>query len=92
MKLGGALVLLGIVLVGAVAVSYAREFVAVDSCLDAGGSFDYSRMECDYRANHPYIRYSVRHPWAEFVAASGGLIAVGGLALVLWLRKWNRAV
>lgn len=87
MKLGTALVLLGTFLIGAVAISYAREFRAVDSCLDSGGSFDYSRMECDHQSNHPFIRYSERHPSAEFIAASGGLVAVGGLALMIWQRK-----
>jgi hypothetical protein len=92
MKLGVALVLLGSLLIGIVAVSYVREFLAVDSCLDGGGSFDYSRMECDHQSNHPFIRYSVRHPSAEFIATFGGLIAVGGLALVVWCFKRRRAV
>jgi len=33
----------------------ADEFVAIDSCLDSGGSFDYVRSVCDHSRSHPYI-------------------------------------
>ena len=36
---------------------YAREFFAVDSCLDGSGSFAYSAMVCDHTRNHPYILF-----------------------------------
>ena len=29
--------------------------VAVDTCLDSGGSFNYKTCTCDYEVNHPYI-------------------------------------
>jgi hypothetical protein len=29
-------------------------FLAVDGCLDAGGSFDYTSHECDFENSHPY--------------------------------------
>jgi hypothetical protein len=91
MRLGVALALLGTFLIGIVAVSYAKEFLAVDSCLDSGGSFDYSRRECDHQSNHPFVRYSERHPAAELIAASGALVAIGGLTLMIWQRKRGRA-
>ena len=41
--------------------SYAVEFLAVDSALDAGASYDYTTDKADHSQNHPYIPYSQRH-------------------------------
>ena len=30
-------------------------FFAVDSCLDQGGSFNYSVAQCDFSQSHPYM-------------------------------------
>lgn len=30
---------------------------SIDSCLDAGGSFNYSKFECDMASNHPSKSY-----------------------------------
>ena len=33
--------------------TWVTEFLAVDACLDSGGSYDYERRVCDYRSSHP---------------------------------------
>src|SRR6267143_1169202 len=58
---------------------YGREFLAVDSCLDSSGSFDYAAMACDHMQNHPYIPYSHRHPAIPRIAVFAGTVAVFGL-------------
>ncbi len=30
-----------------------EEFLAIDACLDAGGSFDYQTRACDFEVSHP---------------------------------------
>ena len=32
---------------------FGRQFLAVDACLDSGGSYDYEAETCDYSVNHP---------------------------------------
>jgi hypothetical protein len=49
---------------------YSREWLNVDSCLDSGGSFDYSRMVCDYKENHAFVSYSQRHPNSLLIGGS----------------------
>jgi hypothetical protein len=44
-----------------IVVTYVFETIAVDRCLDSGGSFDYSRMVCDNSRNHPYVSFEERH-------------------------------
>jgi hypothetical protein len=41
---------------------YVSEAVAVDDCLDVGGSFNYETMTCDFERSHPYVPFSARHP------------------------------
>jgi hypothetical protein len=58
MKLRGlVLIVLGGALAVWSAVGYVREVVAVDSCLDAGGSFDYAQSRCDRAETHPFVAY-----------------------------------
>ncbi len=71
----------GALLFGTVVVDYVREFVEVDSCLDSGSSFDYSRGRCDQDAPHPYIPYSHRHPAARPTFATGLLTMYAGWLL-----------
>ena len=52
MKRRFALIVLGVALVVWPVLSYIRECVAVDACLDAGGSFDYAQSRCDHLENH----------------------------------------
>ena len=49
----GAVVALGLALVMLWPVI--RDFVAIDRCLDGGGSFDYVESVCDMSANHPHL-------------------------------------
>jgi hypothetical protein len=84
-----------IVLGGALAVwsafGYVREVGAVDSCLDAGGSFDYAQSRCDHAETHPAVAYSERHPHVSRVAAVGGVMfATGSMMFLLSSRRQNR--
>ena len=54
----------------------ASEFVAVDACLDAGGSFNYVVGACDFQQSHPYAPFVGHSPWLLLVA---GAVAIGGL-------------
>jgi hypothetical protein len=61
---------------------YVSEFVAVDRCLDSGGSYDYVRGECDDRENHPYIPFRERHElvaawWPWLLLASSAAVVAG---------------
>ena len=55
----GVSVMLG---AGALIGSPVSTSLAVDSCLDAGGSFNYASGECDFERSHPYPSesYSMR--------------------------------
>ena len=33
--------------------TWVAEFLAVDACLDSGGSYDYERSVCDHQSSHP---------------------------------------
>jgi len=58
---------------------YAREFLAVDSCLDSSGSFDYTTMACDHVQNHSYVPYRRRHPAAFPLAFVAAIVAVSAI-------------
>ena len=58
-------------------VRYSREWLNVDSCLDSGGSFEYARMACDYKENHPFVSYSQRHPNSLLIAGSALALGLG---------------
>ncbi len=32
---------------------WVADFLAIDACLDSGGSYDYERRVCDHRSSHP---------------------------------------
>lgn len=61
-----------------------RTFLAVDSCLDAGGSFDYSKAQCDPQNSHPYERPALSGP---LVLGIGALFALTGGVLVVFSRR-----
>ena len=65
------------------ALGYVREFVAVDSCLDARGSFDYAQSRCDRAETHPFVAYSERHPNSLRIAAVGGVVLATGIVMFL---------
>ena len=51
-----ALVILALLVAVAPAVwILSAEFLAVDQCLDSGGSYDYAAMACDHEESHPYV-------------------------------------
>ncbi len=59
----------------------ARHELAVDECLDKGGSFNYVGGVCDYSAGHPSL---------PLVATHGFVITLGGIACMatfLFLRS-----
>jgi hypothetical protein len=72
MKRGLVLIVLGGPLVVWPALGYVREFVAVDTCLDAGGSFDYTQSRCDHA--DAFVAYSDRHPTSSWIAAAGAVV------------------
>lgn len=85
MRIGMPLLFVGILVIAIVAVPYAREFFAVDRCLDGGGSFDYAAATCDHTENHPNVPFAMRHPSAIPIALAGGVFATVGL--LLWRRS-----
>ena len=50
----------------------ASEFMAVDACLDSGGSYDYVLSTCDLQRDHPHLQLFERQ----------GFRVVGSLALM----------
>lgn len=73
-----------VILVGAplfLMFSYLREALLVDSCLDSGGSFDYSRMICDRQVSHVFIPYSQRHFTSIIATSLGTVIAAAYLVI-----------
>ena len=51
-------------------------FLASDSCLDAGGSFDFSQVRCDFQQSHPYVTFDLWPFWAAFAGACTGVALV----------------
>jgi hypothetical protein len=61
-----------------------RTQLAVDSCLDSGGSFDYAAGACDHQKTYLGERYTA--PAYVAWAAAGVLAFAGGLLLVFSRR------
>lgn len=59
----------------------------VDSCLDAGGSFDYLNSYCDHETTQPFISMMGRHP---LLVNGGMLLSVVGL-IICMLKLYVRA-
>jgi uncharacterized membrane protein HdeD (DUF308 family) len=57
-----------------------RTHAELDSCLDAGGSYDYSNAQCDHQASHqrvtPSVPIWVRLGGAIALALAGGVLLV----------------
>jgi hypothetical protein len=51
-------------------------FLASDSCMASGGSFDFAQVRCDFQQNHAYATFAL---WPFWVAVTGGFL---GIALV----------
>lgn len=84
MRLARSAIVVGMLLLGAVVVPYTREFLAADSCLDGGGSFDYTAGACDHDANHAYVPFTARHRAATPVFLGGSALILIGL---FWRRR-----
>lgn len=54
---------------------YLSEQIAVDTCLDRGGSFNYTTMTCDFEDNHPYVPFASRH--SQQLRAAGWSFVIG---------------
>jgi hypothetical protein len=55
-----------------------EHWLAVDSCLDLGGSFDYVAGICDFSKSHPFAP----QPWLTWwgvVAATGASLVMAGV-------------
>ena len=81
------LVLAAVAVIGWLAWGYGREFLAVDSCLDNSGSFDYVTMTCDHTEDHPIIRYSQRHPMVPAIEILAVSLTVCGLVGLRFSRQ-----
>ena len=55
-------------------------FLAVDGCLDSGGSFNYAFHECDFESSHPYApeNNSARLRLAFALALAGVAVTILG--------------
>ena len=69
------------------AFTYAREFLAVDSALDAGASHDYRAGRADFTRSHPYIPFSKRHATLLTVAGGAFVGAMGWTVAVVIRRR-----
>jgi hypothetical protein len=69
------------------AVSYISESLSVDTCLDAGGSYDYATSRCDHALSRPYVPYLVRH--ASLVYGTGIVVILCAAAAIGLTRKMD---
>ena len=92
MKTGLILVLLGLVLAVPGVATYGREILAVDSCLDSGGSFDYVQGVCDHQQTHHVVPFRRRHVLPTYGATLGGVLVVAGISMLLRRSRPNTAV
>ncbi len=53
--------------------------LAIDRCLDGGGSFNYAQGVCDVSANHPYLSLAVTH---GFLLTLGGISCLAAAVLL----------
>jgi hypothetical protein len=60
---------------------YLTEANAVDSCLDGGGSYDYTLGTCDHKVNHPYVAFAERRP-KLLMATPFAMVAAGTLTAI----------
>lgn len=84
-KIGLTLMILGVAVLAPIAHDFVSEYLAADTCLDQGGSFNYSELECDSSMSHPYVPYMERHSFAALLLPFAGLLIMAGVA-TLWFR------
>jgi hypothetical protein len=74
------------------AVSFLREFIAADSALDSGASFNYAKGAADHGQNHPYIPFSERHRSLLLVSGVSFAAAVVYASYITSGRLRGRAI
>ena len=87
-------IILAVLLIAPIAFTliYAREFLAVDSALDAGANYDYQAGRADFTQSHPFIPFADRHNTLCTMAAWSSLGAAGyTVAVAIWRRKTHSA-
>ena len=52
-------------------------FLASDSCLGAGGSFDFTQVRCDFQQSHPYVVFDLWQVYGSFAAACTSIALIG---------------
>jgi hypothetical protein len=52
-----------------------KAFVAIDACLDAGGSYDSVRAQCSMKTSHPFIPLHQTHGFFIFTTVIAALLA-----------------
>ena len=62
-------------------------FLASDSCIGAGGSFDFLRWRCDFKQLHAYVTFAVWPFLLSFSVSGIGLAMLGSGLLGLQLRN-----
>jgi hypothetical protein len=62
-------------------------FLASDSCMDAGGSFDFKQARCDFQKTHPYVTFNLWKFCAAFIGTCAAIILVSRGLLSLRTRK-----
>jgi uncharacterized membrane protein YciS (DUF1049 family) len=67
--------------------TYAKEFIVVDKCLDAGGSYNYMAGECDFNISHQVLPFNERHSLLYMVGIFSGIIGAAGLFITTNLQK-----
>ena len=68
-------------------VAYAKEFISVDKCLDAGGSYNYMAGECDIVSSQPVIPFNERHSFLYMAGILSGITGAAGLIFTTNLQK-----
>jgi hypothetical protein len=82
LKRGSAIGVAALLAAAPLSAVYIGEALSVDSCLDAGGSYDYHVGACDHKQNHNYIAFADRH--SGLMMATGiGILVAGSMAGVL---------
>ena len=71
------------------AATYAREFIVVDKCLDAGGSYNYMAGECDISISHPVLPFNERH---SFLYVAGILSGITGAAGLMFTTNYQKRI
>ena len=57
---------------------YIQDSVAIDKCLDLGGSYDYLNSKCDFENNHTVVPFNHRYPkiYTGVILGFGALIVI----------------